>query len=132
MIFGADLYREDVNKISFILNTYQDHIDATKHFSHLKSGTWGGAGETALFGGLGVSGIDKGVAIDCLLEHIGASIEDTIAFGDAKVDIPMFEKCNFGVAVASGGEEIKAAADYVTDAVNEDGLYHAFEYLQLI
>lgn len=132
MIFGADLYREDVNKISFILNTYQDHIDATEHFSHLKSGTWGGAGETALFGDLGVSGIDKGVAIDCLLEHIGASIEDTIAFGDAKVDIPMFEKCNFGVAVASGGEEIKAAADYVTDAVNEDGLYHAFQYLKLI
>ena len=28
MIFGAELYRDDVNKISFILNSYQDYTDA--------------------------------------------------------------------------------------------------------
>lgn len=32
----------------------------------------------------------------------------------------------------SGGEEAKQAADYVTDAVDKDGLYKAFEYLKLI
>lgn len=60
-----------------------------------------GAGEIALFGDLGVKGIDKGYAIDVLLEELGASIEDTIAFGDAKIDIPMLEKCAVGVAVAT-------------------------------
>ncbi|MDO5133417.1 MAG: HAD hydrolase family protein [Eubacteriales bacterium] len=25
------------------------------------------------------------------MDYLGASVEDTIAFGDAKVDIPMFE-----------------------------------------
>jgi len=132
MIFGADMYRDDVNKVSFILGTYQDHLDSAAEFPDLKPGTWGGAGEKALFGDLGVKDIDKGKAIDILLQHIGASLDDTIAFGDAKVDIPMLEKCEVGVAVDSGGDEIKEMADYVTDAVDEDGIYNAFKYLGLI
>lgn len=57
---------------------------------------------------------------------------DTIAFGDAKIDIPMFNYCALSVAMASGGDEAKAAADYVTDEVDNDGLYKAFEHLGLI
>lgn len=76
--------------------------------------------------------IDKGYAIDVLLEHLHASIEDTIAFGDAKVDIPMLEKCHLGIAMASGGAEIKAMADHITAGVDDDGLYKAFQYLGLI
>lgn len=34
--------------------------------------------------------------------------------------------------MGSGGEEAKQAADYVTDAVDKDGLYKAFKYLKLI
>ena len=132
MIFGGELYRDDLNKVSFILNSYQDHLDSIEEFPDLKPGTWGGAGEIALFGDLGVKDIDKGHAIDVLLKHLGADIKDTFAFGDAKVDIPMLEKCAVGVAVASGGEEIKAMADYVTDAVDEDGIYNAFKHFGLI
>ena len=132
MIFDGELYRDDLNKVSFILNSYQDHLDSIEEFPDLKPGTWGGAGEIALFGDLGVKDIDKGYAIDQLLNYLDASIEDTFAFGDAKVDIPMLEKCAVGVAVASGGDEIKAMADYVTDAVDDDGLYNAFKHFGLI
>ena len=76
--------------------------------------------------------IRKSHAIDELLKHIDGKIEDTIAFGDAKIDIPMFEYCAVGVAMGNGGEEIKAMADFVTDAVAEDGLFHAFQRLGLI
>lgn len=132
MIYGGELYRDDCNKVSFILNSYQDHLDSIKEFPDLKPGTWGGAGEIALFGDLGVKGIDKAHAIDELLKHLGASLEDTFAFGDAKVDIPMLEYCNVGVAVNSGGDEIKAMADYVTDDVDQDGIYKAFVHFGLI
>ena len=133
MIFGEkNLYRSDLNKVSFILESYQDYLDAAKEFSHLKVGTWGGAGETALFGDIGVANIDKAHAIDVLLKYLGADKKDTIAFGDAKIDIPMFEYCEIGVAVASGGDEIKAVADFVTDAVADDGIYNAFKKLNLI
>lgn len=132
MIFGANLYRDDINKVSFVLNSYQDHLDSIKEFPDLKAGTWGGAGETALFGDLGVKNITKANAIDHLLKYLNASIDDTIAFGDAKVDIPMLEYCNIGVAMGSGGSECKAAADYVTTGVDEDGLYNAFKHFELI
>ncbi|WP_029201508.1 HAD family hydrolase [Oribacterium sp. NK2B42] len=132
MIFDGELYRDDVDKISFILNSYQDYIDASEEFKDLNVGTWGGAGELALFGDFYSKGITKAHAISVLLEHLGMKQEDTIAFGDAKIDIPMLEYCKIGVAMGNGGDEIKAMADYVTAGVDEDGLYKAFVNLGLI
>lgn len=132
MIYNGNLYREDVNKISFVLHSYQDYLDAAAAFPDLKAGTWGGSGETALFGDLGVKDITKAHAIDVLLAHLGAERADTIAFGDAKVDIPMLEYCAYGVAMGNGGDEIRAMADFVTDDVEHDGLWNAFRKLGLL
>lgn len=132
MIYGADLYRADVNKVSYILDSYQDFLDAREQFPDLQNGTWGGAGETALFGDLGVKGITKAHAVEVLLKHLNARQEDTIAFGDAAVDIPMFEVCAQSCCMGSGGDGAKAAANYVTTAVEEDGLYNAFVHFGLL
>ncbi len=132
MIFDGELYRDDLNKVSFVLNSYQDYLDAVAEFPDLKVGTWGGAGQTALFGDIGVQDIDKSVAVDVVLKHLGASIEDTFAFGDANIDIPMLEYCGTGVAMGNGSDEIKAIADYITDDVEENGLYNAFKHYSLI
>ncbi len=131
MIRSDDLYRDDVNKVSFILSSYQDHLDSKKEFPTLEANTWGGKGEVALFGDLGPSGITKKHAIEVLLSHLKADQKDTISFGDAKIDLSMFELCAYNVAMGNGGDEIKAAADYITDDVNEDGLYNAFRHLGL-
>ena len=131
MILTDDLYRDDVNKVSFILSTYQDHLDSKVEFPDMEANTWGGKDEQALFGDLGPKGITKKHAIEVLLEHLGADQADTISFGDAKIDLSMFELCAFNVAMGNGGPEIKAAADYITDDVDEDGLYNAFKYLGL-
>ncbi|WP_155970098.1 HAD family hydrolase [Streptococcus ruminantium] len=132
IIFNGELYRADLNKISFVLDSYQDHLDSKEAFPQLVANTWGGRGETALFGDLGVKGIDKGNAIGILLAHLGASQADTIAFGDAKIDIPMLEYCAVGVAMGNGGSEILAMADIITDDVEQDGLFNAFEKLGLL
>ena len=132
MIYGADLYRDDVNKVSYILDSYQDFLDAREQFPDLQNGTWGGAGETALFGDLGVKGITKAHAVEVLLKYLNARQEDTIAFGDAAVDIPMFEVCAQSCCMGSGGDGAKAAAGYVTTAVEEDGLYNAFVHFGLL
>lgn len=132
MIFGGELYRSDLNKVSYLLGSYQDFLDTKEQFPDMENGTWGGAGETALFGDLGVKGITKKNAIEHLLEYLGAGKEDTIAFGDAKIDIPMLEHCSIGVAMGNGGKEIKEMADFITDAVEEDGIFHAFVKLGLI
>lgn len=129
---GDALYRDDVNKISFILSSYQDHLDSKEEFPELVANTWGGKGEEALFGDLGPAGITKKHAIDVLLKYLNRSSEDTIAFGDAKIDISMFELCSYSVAMGNAGPECKAAADYVTTDVNDNGLENAFRHLGLI
>ncbi|MBO8434688.1 MAG: HAD family hydrolase [Tyzzerella sp.] len=133
MIFDEkNLVRDDVNKISFILSKYEDYLEAKEHFKNFEVNTWGGKGETALFGDLGVKGINKADAVVCILNTLKADVSDTIAIGDAKIDIPMLEYCNVGVAMGNGGEEIKEVADIITDSVENDGLYNAFERLGLI
>ncbi|MGO0077157.1 HAD family hydrolase [Streptococcus suis] len=132
MIFDGQLYRNDLNKVSFALDSYQDHLDSKQAFPQLVANTWGGRGESALFGDLGVKDIDKAHAISVLLDHLGASQADTIAFGDAKIDISMLDYCAVGVAMGNGGAEILAMADMITDDVEEDGLYNAFEKLGLL
>lgn len=131
LIYGGELYRDDLNKVSFILSDYQDHLDSIEEFPNLEAHTWGGRGETALFGDLGVKDLNKAHAVDVLLNHLGADRKDTIAFGDAKIDIPMLDYCQVGVSMGNGGPEILEMADMVTDDVEEDGLYNAFEELGL-
>ncbi|MFV8210875.1 Cof-type HAD-IIB family hydrolase [Streptococcus pluranimalium] len=132
LVYGGELYRDDLNKVSFILSDYQDHLDSIEEFPNLEAHTWGGRGETALFGDLGVKDINKAHAIDVLLNHLGVDRQDTIAFGDAKIDIPMLDYCQIGVSMGNGGPEILAMADMVTDDVAEDGLYNAFAKLGLL
>ena len=129
---GEDIYRTDINKIDFVLSSYQDFLDAKKEFSHMIANTWGGKDEQALFGDLSPAGITKANAISLLLKHIGGDVADTIAFGDAKIDISMFELCNYAVAMGNAGVETKEAADYITTDVNEDGIWNAFKHLGLI
>lgn len=132
MIFDADLYRDDINKISFILDSYQDFLDAQAEFPGYKLGTWGGAGEKALFGDIALGNINKAVAVDELLTYLDIPVADSFAFGDAKVDIPMLEHCGTGIAMGNGGPEIKKMADYITASVDDDGLKKAFEHFALL
>ena len=111
--------------MSYLLRSYQDFLDTKELFPDMENGTWGGAGETALFGDLGVKGITKGNAVERLLAYLGMERKDTIAFGDAKIDIPMFECCEIGVAMGNAGPEAKGAADFVTADVEQDGLFKA-------
>lgn len=132
MIYGADLYRDDVNKISYMLNSWQDQLDSRVEFPDLLPGFWGGKEGEAQFGDLGCKDITKGNAVNHLLAYLHRDIKDTIAFGDEAVDIPMFEICGTSVAMGSGQQAAKDAADYVTADTDDDGLYKAFVHLGLI
>jgi len=133
MTYGDDFDKEDVNKISYRLNSLEDFELTKAKFPHLKNGTWGYPGGPMQHGDIGVTGIDKKHAINVLCEYLGGiAKEDMIAFGDEKVDIPMFEACGYSVAMGSGSDECKAAADYITTDTDDDGLYNAFVHLGLI
>lgn len=67
----------------------------------------------------------KGNAIKFLANHLGFSEKEVLAIGDQNNDIEMVKTAGIGIAMANGTEEIKAAADYVTDSVQNDGFVKA-------
>ena len=79
-----------------------------------------------------VRGADKGNALRRLTEHIGISPEECIAFGDGGNDMSILHAAGIGVAMGNANEEVKAAADYVTTSVDEDGICNAFIHFGII
>lgn len=132
MVFGGELHRGDANKISYFLIRPDLYEEAKNAFPNLTSRTWGPNPQKPVAGELALKDVTKGKAVDKLIEHLGASIEDTIAFGDADVDISLLEHCKTKVAMGNSSDGVKAIADLVTDRVDEDGLFKAFVKLGLI
>lgn len=132
MTFPQSLYQENVIKINFILESYQDYLNFKQDFPEFQVTTWGGQGENALFGDCTLKGIDKKDAILQLAHYLHIDQKDIIAFGDAEIDISMFEISGISVCMNNGREKAKKAATYITDDVLNDGLYKAFEHFHLI
>ncbi len=84
------------------------------------------------FGELNNARVNKATAIEQYIKHVGGSIEDTIAVGDSGNDLEMIDFAHIGVAMGNATEPIKAAADFTTTAVDDDGIYNAFVKLGLI
>ena len=74
-------------------------------------------------------GADKGTALKTVAAHLGIDIKDTIAFGDGGNDKSILLAAGTGVAMGNASDDVKAAADYVTASVDEDGLARALERL---
>ena len=74
-------------------------------------------------------GATKGEAILRLASHLGISEKQTMAIGDGENDFSMIQKAGIGVAMKNGSKELLAAADYITDTNDEDGVASAINRL---
>lgn len=74
----------------------------------------------------------KGAGVRAVLQYLHMDKEEAIGFGDAGNDLDMFAACGTSVAMGNGSEEAKAAADYVTGGIDEDGLYEALKVFHLL
>lgn len=66
-------------------------------------------------------GIDKGVGLHELANHLGIDMKETIAIGDNFNDMAMLQEAGLSIAVANAVDEIKDICDYVTIADNNEG-----------
>ncbi len=74
-------------------------------------------------------GTDKGRALQTLSRTVKIQLEEMIAFGDGYNDISMIRAVGYGVAMANAVEEVKAAAQTVTDTNDQDGVALIVEQL---
>ncbi|MFC3197988.1 Cof-type HAD-IIB family hydrolase [Parapedobacter deserti] len=77
-------------------------------------------------------GISKQIGMEQFFARYGLSAERTMAFGDGGNDIQMLRSAGVGVAMANAGENVKAAADYVTDTTEGHGIWNALKRYAII
>lgn len=72
---------------------------------------------------------NKGTALLEICRVYGVPPEQVVAIGDEDNDVSMLLAAGMGVAMGSGADCAKAAADYVTGGIAEDGAAHALRKL---
>ncbi|HZE38720.1 MAG TPA: HAD family hydrolase [Stackebrandtia sp.] len=68
------------------------------------------------------SEVSKATGAAAVASYYGVDAADTIVFGDAANDLPMFAWAGHAVAMGQSVDAIKEAADEVAPSVNEDGV----------
>lgn len=78
------------------------------------------------------SGVDKGVGIDQFCNYHGFSLEETMAFGDGGNDLEMLRHAAIGIAMGNADDDVKQAADYVTNDVDDEGVFKGLQHFGLV
>lgn len=76
-------------------------------------------------------GCDKGDGLRHLAKHLGLSMDEVMACGDAGNDTMMIKAAGIGVVMENGKEDLKEIADFITKTNDEDGVAYAIEKLVL-
>lgn len=69
-----------------------------------------------------LAGFDKGRGLLFLKENYNLNLGETIAFGDAENDIPMFSQVKYSVAMGQADPLVKEAATFQTDSCDNKGI----------
>lgn len=77
-------------------------------------------------------GYTKAKSIQIIQEMFQIRLEDCYVFGDSSNDLTMFEYCPNAIAMKEHDPVLDAHTSYVTDAVEEDGIWNALVHLGLI
>lgn len=74
----------------------------------------------------------KSVGILQLIKHYNITPDEVMAFGDGENDIEMLKFANIGIAMGNADDIVKKNANYITNSIDEDGIYTALKHFKLI
>lgn len=72
----------------------------------------------------------KANAMRRLCRAMGVSVSEAVAFGDNYNDVDMLEAAGLGVAMGNAPDQVKARADMVTSANDQEGVFRALSTLE--
>lgn len=87
---------------------------------------------TPVFADVNPKGQSKKVGIDVFLDHFGIQLSETMSFGDGGNDITMLAHTQIGIAMGNANPEVKEIADYITNDVDNNGIWNALKHFEII
>lgn len=117
---------QDVLQLTAFITSDQE-AEVSQQANGVEYGRWHPA-----FADITPKGVTKHQGIDAFCAHFGIRLEKTMAFGDGGNDIPMLRHAGIGVAMGNAIDEAKAAADYVTTDIDDEGVANALKHFGVI
>lgn len=144
-LFGATYVREDLenvtdcNKAAFYLlpDTMEHARQVLGEYFHVEGSSFAipsdrDKASPVINGEITIRAYSKSYGMEQYLKAAGAARADTVAFGDGPNDVEMLRYAATAVAMGNAVDEVKKEAAFVTDSVNENGLYNGFVKAGLI
>ena len=78
------------------------------------------------------NGYSKASGIQFLMNYFHIPLEDTIAIGDSTNDLSMLTFAGLSIGMKESDSLVLEKVDYVTDSVENDGIYKAMKHFKLI
>ena len=79
-----------------------------------------------------MNGCTKATGIADILEAMGCPDAETYAIGDSMNDLPMLSAVDHPIAMGGAPDALSAKAEFVTERLEDDGLYKALAHFGLI
>ena len=124
---SQDIAKKDILQINIYVDKQKEEELQKTVFTHCEASRW-----NPHFADVNVKGIDKSTGIKHILEYYQIDVKETISFGDGGNDIPMLKYTHIGIAMGNASDEVKQAASYITDTVDNEGIAKALKHFSLI
>lgn len=118
---------KDILQLAGYFNEDEENDLLTNILIHCEQARW-----CPYFTDIIAHGNSKSNGIQRMLDHYNISINETMAFGDGGNDISMLQYVAIGVAMGNASDEVKVAANYVTDTVDNEGVYQALKHFGIL
>ncbi|TDT56524.1 Cof-type HAD-IIB family hydrolase [Fonticella tunisiensis] len=104
----VEIFEEDLN----LLQSIRDRLEMLPGIEIVSSG----------FNGIEITnkGLNKGNALEFLVNHYGYSLDECIAVGNDENDVEMIKKAGLGIAVRNAKDCVKEVANYITEKDNDN------------
>lgn len=77
-------------------------------------------------------GFSKGTGIQKVCELLDISLENTYGFGDSTNDTEMLKIVGKSIVMGNGSDDVKQIANFITTSVNDDGIWNACRFFNLV
>ena len=127
-----NIRKAPVNKISFLEShiSYQDTYNTFNKDYDIIPATFAPFGQES--GEIANKSVSKGNGMNVLIDYYKIKEEDIIAIGDGYNDLSMFDRAHTSIAMGNAPLDIQNYCDLVTSSIDEDGIYKAFQQLEII